>query len=46
MEGIENVGRLIGTAGNERAEERNVIVGNVPVGNPSGLTIADVVFGE
>lgn len=41
---VKNVGRLIGSASDEAAEQRNVIVSNVPVGDATSLAIADVVF--
>ena len=43
---IENVGRLVGAVGNKAAEERDVVVGDVPVGDTADLAIADMVLGH
>jgi hypothetical protein len=39
---IENVGCFIGAAGNKAAEERDIIIGNVPIGDAAGFAIADM----
>lgn len=43
---IQNVGRLVGSTGDEVTELRNVVVGDVGVSNATGRAVTDVMFGE
>ena len=43
---VQNVGRLVGSAGDKAAKQRDVIIGDMAVSNASGLAITDVMFGE
>jgi hypothetical protein len=46
QERIEDIGCFVSPTRNESAEERDVVIGNVPVRDAAGLTIADVVLGQ
>ena len=41
---IQNVRRLIGSAGDESAEQRDVIVRHVAVGDATSLAVADMML--
>ena len=45
-QGIQNVCRLIGPAGDEAAKQRNVIVRNVSIGDTTGFVVTDVMFSK
>lgn len=46
LQGVEDVDRLVMAASDEIAEQRDVVVGDVPVGDAAGLAVADMAFGE
>lgn len=45
-QGIEDVGGFIGAAGDESAEQGNIVVGNVAIGDSAGLSKADMVLSQ
>jgi len=43
---VQNVRRFIGSAGDEAAKQRNVVVRNMAVSNATGLAVTDVMLGK
>ena len=46
QQGVEDVSCLIRSAGDEAAEERDVVIGDMSVGDSPGLAIANMVLGQ
>lgn len=43
---VQNVRRFIGSAGDEAAKQRNVVVRNMAVSNATGLAVTNVMLGK